>query len=299
MIIKPPILKKGDKIKIVSPAKCIKETIIIKAKDILSEYGYEVTSGRFAHAVNHLFAGTDQERTTDLQNALNDPDIKAIFCSRGGYGTTRILDMIDFSGFQKNPKWIVGFSDITALHCHIHNLGIESIHGTMPIFFTKDAHKKSLDSVLKILEGLPGNIKTGSHELNKEGSCNGGLVGGNLTMLVNLIGTRSDIDTRNKILFIEDIDEHLYRLDRSVVHYKRAGKLDRLAGLVVGKMTSMKENDISFGSDAYEIILEHTKEYDYPVCFNFPVGHEVDNEAIPCGRNGRLSVTKKGVKLKF
>ncbi|MHC2993069.1 peptidase S66 [Pontibacter sp. HJ8] len=291
-------LQPGDKIAIIATARTISREAIQPAVHILQQWGLEVEVGPSVGATYHVFAGDDALRLQDLQQALDRPEIKAILCARGGYGTTRILDQVDFSHFERHPKWIVGFSDITSLLCHIHSLGIESVHGIMPLLYPTGTDA-ALDSLRKVLFGEELQYQTAPHALNRTGLGEGELVGGNLALLHNVSGTRSDFSTRGKILFLEDVDEYLYNIDRMMVHLDRAGKLEGLTGLIVGHFSDMKDNAIPFGKDAYEIIAEHSGRYNYPVCFGFPTGHEPDNLALVCGRKARLEVTESGVKLEY
>ena len=229
---------------------------------------------------------------------LDNPEIKAIFSARGGYGSSRLLDYIDFKAFQKQPKWVIGFSDITAVHCHIHTLNIESLHATMPKIFLQEGGTQSLESLRKILFGEHLNYKIEPHKLNHLGVANGELIGGNLAILSHVIGSKSDINYDGKILFLEDVNEYLYNIDRMMIQLKRSGKLQNLAGLIVGSFSDCQDNQVPFGKTAYEIIEEAVADYDFPVCYGFPVGHEVDNWAIPCGRRLSLSVEEYGISLK-
>lgn len=246
--------------------------------------------GETITASHHQFAGNDELRRKDLQQFLDDKSIKAIIAARGGYGTIRIIDELDFSLFNKNPKWLVGFSDITVLHSHIHETcGVQTIHGQMPLNIP-DATKPSLESLRKALFGEPLNYTFESNLHNKPGEVSGELIGGNLTLLVMLSQSISEMDFTNKILFIEDVGEYLYSIDRMLWNLKRAGKLAALRGLVVGGFTDLKDNDISFGSIIEEIILAHVDEYNYPVCFDFPAGHLADNHALVLGNVVTLKV---------
>ncbi|MCP2043268.1 LD-carboxypeptidase [Pontibacter sp. HSC-36F09] len=291
-------LQPGDKIAIIATARLISHEDIAAAIGILQGWGLEVEVGPTVGAQYGVFAGDDALRLQDLQQALDRPDIKAIICARGGYGTTRILDQVDFSQFQKHPKWIVGFSDITSLLCHIHSLGIESVHGIMPLLFPKGT-EEALDSLRRVLFGEELSYSAAPHAFNRTGIAEGQLIGGNLALLHNVSGTRSDFTTKGKILFLEDVDEYLYSIDRMMVHLDRAGKLQDLAGLIVGHFSDMKDNAIPFGKDAYEIIAEHSGKYNYPVCYGFPTGHEPDNLALVCGRKARLEVTDQGTQLTY
>ncbi len=287
----PSYLKKGDKIGIVACARIISQEDLQPAVDILRSWGLEVVLSKNLFNTSHQYAGTDSERAEDLQNMMDDTSIKAVISARGGYGTIRIIDRLDFTLFKTHPKWIIGYSDITVLHSHLHHLGIETIHATMPINFGKN--KESTDSLRKALFGESVNYETETHLLNRNGNAEGELIGGNLSLLYALSGSVSDLDTKEKILFIEDLDESLYHIDRMMMNLKRSGKLSDLAGLVVGSMTEMKDNTIPFGKTAEEIIADAVNEYSYPVCFNFPAGHIDRNMAIYFGRKVKLSIGEK------
>ena len=284
-------LQPGDKIALLSTARKVSPEEMQPAVSVLQSWGLEVVSGETIGAEDNQFAGPDELRRKDLQQMLDDPSIKAILCARGGYGTARILDQLDFTGFARNPKWIIGFSDVTALHAHLHQLGFESLHAIMPILFTRDGSEIAIESLRKTLFGEEISYEAPFHAFNRLGTAEGELIGGNLSILHTIIGTRSDFNYNGKILFLEDLDEYLYHIDRMMNHLDRCGKLENLAGLVVGHMSDMKDNAIPFGKNAYEIILEYTAKYNYPVCFGFPVGHEPHNVALVCGRKTRLEVT--------
>jgi muramoyltetrapeptide carboxypeptidase len=291
-------LQPGDKVAIIATARKIDREAVEQAIQVLQAWGLEVEVGPTVGAKYGVFAGDDALRLQDLQQALDRPDIKAIICARGGYGTTRILDQVDFSRFQKQPKWVVGFSDITSLLCHIHSLGIESIHGIMPLLFPSGT-EEALDSLRRILFGEEVYYEVAPHPFNRTGTGTGQLIGGNLALLHNVSGTRSDFTTKGKILFLEDVDEYLYNIDRMMVHLSRAGKLRDLAGLIIGHFSDMKDNADPFGKTVYEIIAEHTAKYNYPVCYGFPTGHEPDNLALVCGREAKLEVSELGVNLAY
>jgi muramoyltetrapeptide carboxypeptidase len=295
-MITPPYLKKGDKIGIAASARKVSLNELEPAIAAFKSWGLEVVLGKNVFQSQDQFAGTDQERTQDLQTMLDDPSIKAIIGARGGYGTLRIIDQLDFDRFKKNPKWIVGFSDITVLHSHIHNLNIETLHAKMLINFLKD--ERSSETLKRALLGELKHYEAPSHALNRKGIAQGELVGGNLSLLYALTGSVSDLDTGGKILFIEDLDEYLYHVDRMMMNLKRSGKLDSLAGLVVGGMSDMKDNKIPYGKNAEEIILDAVKEFDYPVCFHFPAGHVDTNLALYLGRNIGLEVGEQ-IRLQF
>jgi len=293
-MISPPSLNKGDKIGIVAPARKVSKNEINPAILKLKSWGYEVIPGKHLYEEYDQFAGNDEQRAEDMQEMLDNPDINAILCARGGYGTVRIIDQLDFSAFRDKPKWIIGYSDITVLHSHItENLGIETMHATMPLNFPKDTSDNvSLSSLKHALKGERIHYSLKAHKLSRFGETHGQLTGGNLSILYNLNNTVSDIDTKGKILFIEDIDEYLYHIDRMMLNMKRSGKLEGLAGMIIGSMTEMNDNEIPFGKTAYEIIHDITAEYQFPVLFGFPAGHETENRVLIIGGELKLKVDK-------
>ncbi len=297
----PPPIKPGGKIRIVSPAGKVAEKYVLPAVEWLTQQGYKVELGKHVFDTHFQFAGTDDERLEDLQTALDDPETAAIICSRGGYGTVRIIDKLDFSRFRKHPKWLVGFSDITILHAAINQLGIATIHGAMPRFFFDDngQSNENLDSLKQLLKGNPAEYEIEAQPENRTGSCTAGIVGGNLSIMVSLLGTKYEIDTRGKILFIEDIDEYLYHTDRMIHQLKLAGKLDKLAGLLVGNFTDVKDNESPFGKTVHEIIADAVADYNYPVCFGFPAGHDKRNLALAFGMNWNLEVSEQKAGLRI
>lgn len=294
----PPYLQPGDTVGIVATARKISQTEIQPAIQMLESWGLKVKLGTYLFNEDNQYAGTTDSRAKDLQTMLDDDNVQAILCARGGYGTVKIIDLIDFSKFRNNPKWIIGYSDVTVLHSHIHSLfGVETLHATMPLDFT-DKETEATRSLKKALFGEEINYTIPSHPLNKTGNASGVLVGGNLSILYSLRGTPSDLDTEGKILFIEDLDEYLYHIDRMMINLKRGGMLEQLKGLIVGGMTDMHDNTIPFGKSAHEIILDAVKEYNYPVCFDFPAGHlKGNNHALILGREVELSVSHRGVSL--
>jgi muramoyltetrapeptide carboxypeptidase len=287
--IRPPFLKAGDTVGIVAPARKISEQELMPSIKVLQGWGLNVKLGKHIYATHHQFAGADDIRRTDLQVMLDDNEVKAIFSARGGYGALRIIDDIDLTIFKKHPKWIVGYSDVTVLHNHIHtHTGIETLHATMPIDFEKDA--ESLELLRKALFGELLSYNDKGNKLNRNGETEGVLVGGNLSLLYALASTPSDIDTAGKILFLEDLDEYLYHIDRMIMQLKRSGKLAKLKGLIVGSFSEMKDNTVPFGKTAEEIIADAVKEYNYPVCFVFPAGHGQKNYPLFLGGKAKLSV---------
>jgi len=298
MSINPPFLKKGDKIAITCPAKKLPNPMT-DAVALLQSWGLEVLLGETIEASYHQFAGDDELRAHDLQRFIDDDSIKAIIAARGGYGTVRIIDRVDFSHFAANPKWLVGFSDITVLHAHLFaNYNVQTIHGQMPVNIP-DASKYSLDTVRKALFGEDFSYAFNSHHLNRSGEGNGTLIGGNLSLLVAVIGSVSDYSYDGGILFIEDVGEYLYSIDRMIRTLDRAGKLKNLAGLMVGGFTESKDNDIPFGQTIPEIVMEVVKKYNYPVCFDFPAGHIPDNQSLILGRRLNLSVNGEQVTASY
>ena len=293
--ILPNNLKKGDKISLISTARKIDVEKLGQAKEVLNKWGLKVVEGKNLGAESDQFCGTDIQRASDLQAAVNDNSIKAIICFRGGYGTVRILESVDFSNLIKNPKWICGYSDVTALHNYLNSkYNIASMHSTMPVNFETNT-KEALETFRKALFGEKYTIVAETHELNREGGASGKTIGGNLSMLYSLSGTKYDIDTREKILFIEDLDEYLYHIDRMMWNLKLSGKLSKLSGLVVGGMTDMNDNETPFGKTAVAIIKEAVEEYNYPVCFNFPCGHIDDNKTVILNKEAKLTVAYSNV----
>jgi len=294
-MITPSYLQKGDKIALIATARKISKSEIEDSIKVFNNWGLEVVLGKNIFKENNQFAGNDNERAKDFQNVLDDDSIKAIVCVRGGYGSVRIIDNIDFSNFLKNPKWICGYSDITVFHSHINkNFGIETLHSVMPVNFSnKKITKETFESFKAALFGKKISYLLETSDFSREGFCEAEIVGGNLSILYSLIGTKSDISTEGKILFIEDLDEYLYHIDRMIMNLKRAGKLDRLKGLIVGGMSEMNDNEIPFGKTAKEIISEAVSKYNYPVCFDFPAGHINDNRTLILGRKMRLEIEKK------
>ncbi|NQU32660.1 MAG: LD-carboxypeptidase [Bacteroidetes bacterium] len=283
-MICPPFLKKGDKIGIVAPARKISNDELIASFEIIRNYGYEPVYTVDLFASDNQYAGNDAIRALELQQMIDDDAIKAIMFARGGYGSVRIIDKIDFSKFVAVPKWLIGYSDITVFHSHVsRNFGIQTLHATMPINFNENVDT-ALESLFNELLGSPEILEFESNSLNKIGNTEGILTGGNLSVLYSLLGSCSFPETDGKILFLEDLDEYLYHIDRMMLGLKRAGKLENLAGLLIGGMTKMNDNDIPFGKTAEEIIREAVDEYDYPVYFGFPAGHIENNMALVMGR---------------
>lgn len=287
MII-PPYLQKGDTIAIVATARKNIEDNLQPAISWLKNWGLEVVIGNTIGLDHNQLAGTDEQRAADFQAQLDNPNIKAIWCVRGGYGTVRMIDLLDFSKFKEHPKWIIGFSDVTVLHSHLNTLGYASIHGIMPV--SAKASQEAKETLRKALFGEPLQYKLPCENMNRLGVAKGELVGGNLSILYSLFGSESAIDCTDKILFMEDLDEYLYHMDRMMMNLKRNGCLESLKGIIVGGMTKMKDNEIPWGKNALEIIDDVTKKYNIPIIYNFPAGHMADNRALIFGRQISMEV---------
>ncbi len=300
MTLVPTYLQEGDTIGIVCPAGYMAYEKAETCIATLLQWGFKVKVGKTLGNQFHYFSGTDKERLHDLQQMLDDAKVKAILCGRGGYGLSRIIDDINFKQFNKNPKWIIGYSDITLLHAHIYTkFTIASLHSPMAAAFNNGGPENEfVQSLKKAITGELYSYCCDVHKLNRRGLTEGELIGGNLSLIVHLIGTDSNFDTRNKILFLEDIGEYLYNVDRMMMQLKRAGKLENLSGLIIGGFTELKDTTIPFGQDVYDLIFDKVKEYNYPVCFDFPVSHTERNYALKIGLMHRLSVNDEKVILK-
>ncbi len=300
MIKIPPYLQKGDTIGLVCPGGYMDIEKVEACVQALQDWGYLVRLGSTIGGVSTTYlSGTDEERLADFQQMLDDDEVKAILCARGGYGTSRIIDSIDFDKFKKLPKWIIGYSDITVLHAHIYsNYYISSIHAPMAGAFRDEGSKNEYVLSLKhVLEGKKIKYSCETHEFNRKGEAVGELVGGNLALMAHLIGSSSEMKTRGKILFLEDVGEYLYNIDRMMIQLKRSGKLKKLGGLIIGRFTDNKDTERPFAKTAYEIVRDIISEYDYPVCFGFPVSHEKENLALKIGIGYKLKVGKGKVLL--
>jgi muramoyltetrapeptide carboxypeptidase len=297
-ILQPAYLKQGDRVAITCPAKKL-PIPMTDAVNLLTGWGLEVVLGDTVTASFNQFAGDDELRAADMQRFINDESIKAIFAARGGYGTIRMVDKVDFSPLVNSPKWLVGFSDITLLHAHIiSNYNLPCIHGQMPLNIP-DASAYSLETLRKALFGEELSYQLNPNPLNRMGNGTGVLIGGNLSLLVAISGSVSDMDYSGKILFLEDVGEYLYAIDRMLRCLKRAGKLQNLVGLIVGGFTDMKDNDIPFGQTIHEIIMDVVDEYTYPVCFDFPAGHVSNNCSLILGKAVNLSVQTHEVEINY
>ena len=302
-LIKPEYLKKGDTVAIVAPSGVLKNYngYMLKAKELLKSWGLEVSIGENVFNDNGHFAGTDNQRSADFQLALDDKSIKAIWCARGGYGAMRVIDNLNFEKYKENPKWIIGYSDITAVHNDLHNNKSESIHGIMCKSLEKIDidNNESISILKKTLFGEKLSYTIEGNNYNIEGNSNGQLIGGNLTLLHCLLGSESSIDTDGKILFIEDLGEYLYHIDRMLISLKRAGYFDNCKGLIVGDFTDLRKNTTPFGRDLKELILDIVREYDFPVSFGFPAGHGEKNYPMILGREINLEVSKQQSTINF
>jgi muramoyltetrapeptide carboxypeptidase len=294
----PPSLQKGDTIAILSTARKNIDDNLKPAIDLLHSWGLEVLIGKTIGLDDNQLAGTDAQRAEDFQQQLDNPNIKAIWCVRGGYGTVRIIDLLDFTKFKQSPKWIVGFSDVTVIHSYVNKLNIASIHAAMPVTVGK-ASVESIESLRKALFGESLKYEIPFSPANRLGNAKGEIVGGNLSILYSLMGSNAQIDCKGKILFIEDLDEYLYHIDRMMMSLKRCGCFDGLNGLIVGSMTKMKDNDIPWGKNANQIIEDVTKEYSFPILYNFPVGHFHDNRALILGKQVSLELNATTSKVTF
>jgi muramoyltetrapeptide carboxypeptidase len=295
-MINPPFLKKGDTVAIVATAKAISKDALDYAVQLFEARGYIVKIGKHIHQVHHQSAGTDAERLHDINEAINDTDVKAIICFRGGYGSVRIVEDILWNKLKANPKWLVGFSDVTVLHSAMQKIGVQSIHATMPINY-KDNTSEALDSLFNALEGKPTMYEISAHAFNVQGTAEAELIGGNLAILYSLLGTKYEMNYQNKLLFIEDVSEYHYNLDRMFWSLRLSGKLSQIKGLIVGGFTDMKDGVIPFGKTAYEIIAEHTTHLAIPVCYDFPVAHLNDNRAMVLGKTAKLEVKENKVRF--
>ena len=299
MTIIPPYLKKGDTIGIVCPAGYMPYEKAATCIKVLQQWGYKVKIGKTLGSQFCYFSGTDEERLTDLQQMLDDDTVQAVLCGRGGYGMGRIVDRINFVKFRKKPKWVIGFSDITVFHAHVYRrFSIAGIHAPMAAAFNDLEYKNEyVQSLQKVLTGKKSKYTSASHSFNKPGTVAAPLIGGNLSLLAHLVGTPSALKTKGHILFLEDVGEYIYNIDRMMYQLKRSGAFDEVAGIVIGLFTDMKDTVVPFGSNVYEVIQEVLKEYSFPVCYQFPVSHEKENYALKVGVNYQLTVGKSKVTV--
>lgn len=302
-LIQPPYLKAGDTVAIVAPSGILKNRNdeVARAKKLLESWNLNVVIGDNVFKKDNHFAGTDAERCEDFQKALDDKSIKAIWSARGGYGTVRILDKLDYSKFLKQPKWIIGYSDITALHSQLHIIGVETIHAIMCVSLPKDLNEieKSIETFKSAIFGQPLAYTLTGSKYNRTGSAKGQLVGGNLTILHTMLGSNTSIDVDGKILFIEEIGEYKYHIDRMLQSMKRAGYFDNCKGVVVGDMTKLRKNTTLWGSSVEQLIIDALQDYNFPIAFNMPAGHEDDNRAMILGRTIQLDVNSSQSTITF
>ena len=302
-LIQPPYLKAGDSVAIVAPSGILKNKSdeIEQAKQLLKGWGLQVVIGKHVFQDANHFAGTDDERCEDLQKALDDPSIRAIWCARGGYGTVRILDKLNWAKFNENPKWLIGYSDITALHNAIHNEGVESIHALMCTSLSEEfsSIEQTIGTFKDAIFGTGLNYTLEGSTYNRTGSAKGQLVGGNLTMLHTMLGSKTSIDTSGKILFIEEIGEYKYHIDRMLQSLKRAGYFDNCKGLIVGDISKLRKNTTLWGSSVEQLILDALSDFTFPIAFNMPAGHEKDNRALILGRTIQLNVSHNQTMVIF
>lgn len=301
-IIKPPNLQKGDTVMILAPAGIVRDsTGVNNGIELLKKWGLNVKLGKNLYNQHFRFAGTDAERLADFQNALDDDNVKAIWCARGGYGAIRILDDLDFTKFKQNPKWIIGFSDITAFHNEVHNMGIETMHGIMPLTYKPDDKEQryAKKSLKKAFLGRRVKYRVAESDYNREGNVEGVVVGGNLSLIYSMLGSTSQLDVAGKILYLEEVGEALYHIDRMMISLKRAGYFENCKGLIIGGISNIKTEPSEFGMTYEEIILDAVEEYDFPVAFDFPAGHITDNRTLILGREITLKVKGSKTVVRF
>lgn len=302
-LIQPPYLKAGDTVAIVAPSGILKNRNdeVTQAVALLKSWGLNAVVGKHVFSKADHFAGTDEERCEDFQNALDDPEISAIWSARGGYGAVRIIDKLDYTKFKKHPKWVIGYSDITALHNQIHNEGYQSIHALMCVSLTKDLEdiKEALSTFKSTIFGKPVNYTLKGSTYNRTGVTSGQLVGGNLSVLHTMLGSKTSLDMSGKILFIEDIGEYKYHIDRMLQSLKRAGYFDNCKGLIVGDVSKVRKNTTLWGKPMEQLVLDALADYDFPIAFNMPAGHEKDNRAMVLGKTIDFTVEKEKSTVVF
>lgn len=294
----PPYLKKGDTVGILATARKVDMAPLEPAIKLLKSWGLNVVIGKTIGLDNNQLAGQDWQRAQDFQNMLDNPSIKAIWTAKGGYGTVRMIDRLNFTKFKQHPKWLVGFSDFTVMHSHVNNLDIATLH-SIACISAGGATPEAIEGLRKGLFGGKIEYTVAPHTFNKTGKAHGELIGGNLSVLYSIMGSPSEADYKGKIIFIEDLDEYLYHIDRMMMNLERNGYFKDVKGIIIGGMTKMRDNDIPWGHDALEIIQDITKEYNIPICFNFPAGHIKDNRALVFGKQIMLDVTASGTKITF
>jgi len=298
MNLQVPSLVSGDLIEIVAPAKSIEKRHVDTAKSFLEDAGFRVRVSAHCLGEHNYFSGSTAERLNDFQKALDDPEVKAILCARGGYGCVQIVDKIQWANMVRYPKWVIGFSDVSIFHQRLGCMGVQSIHGTMPLNFSKNS-TEALDTLVSALKGKPYEIHHHGSEKNKQGKASGLIQGGNLSILYSLLGTNDQIDFTNCILFIEDLAEPIYHIDRMFFSLEKSGVLDQIKGLVVGGMTDLKDTAVPLGKSYQEVILSHFDYRKIPICFNFPAGHIQDNRALVFGKHAEFVVGENEVTLAF
>ncbi len=296
-----PFIKPGDTIGIIAPSRKISREALQPAVDLFISWGLKVKLGKNLFADDNQFAGSDEQRRHDLQEMLDDPEVNAIICARGGYGTIRIIGGLNFDGFKSYPKWVIGYSDITVLHsCFSVMLDFPTIHAIMPVNYSiEKGEAASWQKLKSVLFGELPRYEVEPHPFNRPGKAKGKVIGGNLSVLYSMAATPYDIDTTGCILFIEDLDEYLYHIDRMMMNLKLSGKLDKLAGLIVGGMSDMRDNNIPFGKDALQIINDYTRNSSYPVIFNFSAGHIEDNYPLILGKEAEIVVEQGKAMLSY
>lgn len=297
MII-PPFLKAGDTVALVCTARKFFPEDAKPAIDLLESWGLKVKLGATIGLDNFQLGGTDSERAADFQAQLDDENVKAIWCARGGYGTVRIIDSLDFTNFKQHPKWIMGFSDVTVLHSQLNVERVASLHSIMP-FTVPTAPEEVKETLRQALFGETISYVIPSKSYDVNGTASGELVGGNISILYSLLGSKSSIETKDKILFIEDLDEYLYHIDRMMYNLKRNGYFEHVKGIIVGSMTDMHDNEIPFGQNEVQIITEIAKDLSIPIAFQFPAGHQKDNRTLILGKQVHFEVNEKEIKLIF
>jgi len=294
----PPYLKKGDTVGILATARKVDMAPLEPAIKLLKSWGLNVVIGKTIGLDNNQLAGQDWQRAQDFQQMLDNPSIKAIWTAKGGYGTVRMIDRLNFTKFKQHPKWLVGFSDFTVMHSHVNNFDIATLH-SIACISVAGATPEAIEGLKKGLFGGKIEYNITAHEYNKTGKAHGELIGGNLSVLYSIIGSPSEADYKGKIIFIEDLDEYLYHVDRMMMNLERNGYFKDVKGIIIGGMTKMRDNDIPWGHDALQIIQDISKEYNIPICFNFPAGHIKDNRALVFGKQITLDVTASGTKIIF
>jgi muramoyltetrapeptide carboxypeptidase len=293
-----PYLQKGDKVRLVSPAKSIEPSIVLEAKQLLEEKGFKVELGMNCLGSKNYFSGSDEERLVDFQEALDDPETKAIICNRGGYGCVRIIDSLDWSNFHKNPKWIVGFSDVTVFHQYLQRNNYPSLHATMPLNYATNS-ELAIDSFIDSLSGKSQGFKLNTAKNSRIGEAQGELIGGNLSIVFSLLGTNGQPNFENKILFLEDLSEQLYHIDRMLITLKKAGIFKGIKGLIIGSFTDLKDTEVPFGQSIEKIFSEHVSDHNFPIVFDFPAGHIDDNRALIFGKKANLKVEENFTTLDY